>query len=137
MAFVLDASITLSWCFSDEVTPVTNELLEKLTTETAYVPSIWALEVGNILVGAERRKRITYAGIVQFLELLGKLNIQEDGETSEKGFHEILSLAHTEDLTTYDAAYLELALRKGLALASKDAKLYTVADRLGVKIIKP
>lgn len=137
MSSVLDASITLSWCFADEFTPTTNELLEGLVKDRAYGPSIWFLEVGNILMGAERRKRITYARIAQFLEQLIKLNIQVDNETAKKGFYEILSLTHSEGLTTYDAAYLDLALRKGLPLATKDVQLHKVADRLGVKVIKP
>jgi predicted nucleic acid-binding protein len=135
MSFVLDASITLSWCFSDEATPLTNELLEKLQIETAFVPTIWPLEVGNVLIAAARRKKISYADTVQFLEQLGKLNIQIDSETASKGFHEILSLAYSEGLTTYDASYLELALRKGLGIASKDLQLCQAARKLGVKVI--
>lgn len=135
MSFVLDASITLSWIFSDESTDVTNHLLERLNNETAYVPSIWPLEVGNVLVGAERRKRITYAGITQFLELLAKLNIHIDNDTAAKGLKETFSLAHSEGLTTYDASYLELAMRHGFELASKDEQLCKVAKRLGVKVI--
>ena len=135
--FVLDASITLSWFFSDEMTTATNELLERLDNETAYVPSIWALEIGNILVGAERKKRITYAGISQFLEQLSKLNIHIEHDTTFRGFHEVLSLAHSEGLTTYDASYLEIALRRGLPLASKDQQLCNVAKRLGVNVINP
>lgn len=135
MSFVLDASIALSWCFSDERTSLTDQLLERLVNEMAWVPSIWSLEITNILVGAERRKRIHYAELVQFLELLNGLSIEIDEETSFKAFHEILFLAHSEKLTTYDAAYLELAMRKGLPLASKDNDLNRVAKRLGVQVI--
>lgn len=135
MSFVLDASITLSWCFTDEKTALTDQLLERLSEEVVWVPNIWPLEITNILVSAERRKRILYADLMQFLELLNGLSIEIDEETSFKAFHEILFLAHSEKLTTYDAAYLELAMRKGFPLASKDLGLCEVAKRLGVQII--
>lgn len=135
MNFVLDASVTLAWCFKDEATPLTATLLDGLLSGFACVPQIWSLEVGNILVGAIRRKRISYAAATQFLEQLNKLNIHIDTETAAKGLHDILALAHSEGLTTYDAAYLELSMRKGLALASKDVQLCTAATRLGVSVI--
>ena len=135
MAFVLDASVALAWCFADEATEATTGLLETLADEMAYVPELWSLEVGNILVAAERRKRISQAGVAEFLSLLRELNIRVDKETSERAFHEILSLAYSEQLTTYDAAYLELAMRLGLPLASKDRHLHKAAKKLGVKIL--
>jgi predicted nucleic acid-binding protein len=134
MNFVLDASIALAWCFADEETPATIKLLERLETEQAFVPTLWTLEVGNILVSAHRRRRISYAKITEFLSILGSLNIQIDEETAAHGFHEILFLAHSEKLTTYDAAYLELAMRLGLPLATKDIQLVEAALRLGVEI---
>lgn len=135
MSFVLDASIALAWCFSDEATPATISLLERLESESAFVPELWSLEVANILIAAERRKRISYAKMTEFLSLLENLNIQVDNETSLRGFREILFLAHSEGLTTYDAAYLELAMRLGIPLATKDTQLHNVAKHLGVKII--
>jgi predicted nucleic acid-binding protein len=135
MPFVLDASIALSWCFIDETTKLSSDLLEKLDTDFAYVPALWPLDVGNILVSAVRKKRIKYAEMIDFLELINSLNIIIDHETAAKGFHEILLLAHNQELTTYDATYLELALRRGLPLASKDQQLCNVAIKLGVKIL--
>ncbi len=135
MNFILDASITLAWCFSDEATPKTIALLERLEFESAMVPELWPLEVGNILIAAEKRKRISYANIKEFLSLLENLNIEIDTETASRGFSDIIFLAHSEKLTTYDAAYLELAMRYGLPLATKDIELIHVAKRLGVKII--
>ncbi|OGT38178.1 MAG: DNA-binding protein [Gammaproteobacteria bacterium RIFCSPHIGHO2_12_FULL_38_14] len=135
MNFVLDASITLAWCFSDEATPTTNALLERLEFDFAIVPEIWPLEVGNILIAAEKRKRISYANIKEFLALLESLNIKTDTETGARGFRDIIFLAHSEKLTTYDAAYLELAMRYGLPLATKDTALTHAAKRVGVKII--
>lgn len=136
MNFVLDASVTLTWCFSDESTAESYAILKNLETGIAFVPMIWPLEIGNILVVAERKKRISFSDISRFIELLDSVNIQVDSETAERGRHEILSLAHSEGLTTYDAAYLELAMRLGLPLASKDEKLCETAKRLGVTLLR-
>ena len=133
--FVLDASIALAWCFADEATPLTIHLLDQLATSCAFVPSLWPLEMGNILVAAERKKRISYANITQCLQLLSQMNIVTDRETAERGFREIIGLAHSNALTTYDAAYLELALRLGLPLATKDHILQQAAIRLGVQVL--
>lgn len=135
MHFVLDASIALAWCFSDEATPTTVALLERLETDSAIVPALWPLEVGNILIASEKRKRITYANIKEFLALLEWLSIEIDTETGSRGFRDILFLAHSEQLTTYDATYLELAMRHGLPLATKDTALIHAAKRVGVKTI--
>ncbi len=135
MDFVLDASVALSWCFRDENTPITNQLLDRLEKEKAWVPNIWPLEIGNILITAERRKRIPYADMVQFLELLDKLPIKVDQETTAKAFHETLLLAHSHKLTTYDASYLELAMRKGVPLATKDSALSAVAKQFGIQLL--
>lgn len=135
MSFVLDASVTLAWCFSDESTPKVISLLKSLETESAHVPQLWPLEVGNILVAAERRKRISYANIAEFLALLENLDIQIDEGTAQRGFHEILSLSYSTQLTTYDSAYLELAMRLGLPLATKDIQLQKIAKQVGVKLI--
>lgn len=135
MSFVLDASVALAWCFSDEATTASTHLLERLAEEYAFVPAIWSLEVGNILTMAERASRITYAKIAEFLALLDDLKIQVDSETANRGFREVLSLAHSEKLTTYDAAYLELAMRLGVPLATKDKQLQKSAKQLGVTIL--
>lgn len=135
MSFVLDASIALSWCFDDEASPYTWPLLERLEAETAYVPSLWALEMSNILILAERRKRISYAHVILSLELISNLSIQVDEETSYRAFHETSQLAYKEKLTSYDASYLELALRLGIPLATKDKALAKIAKKLGVILI--
>ena len=135
MAFVLDASIALAWCFDDEATPETTALLDRLTTEVAYVPELWSLELGNILIGALKRKRITPAKVAEFFAMLDIINIRIDKETANRGFHEIFSLAQSQSLTTYDAAYLELAMRLGLPLATKDIALRNAAILLGVSVL--
>jgi predicted nucleic acid-binding protein len=133
--FVLDASIALAWCFYDEATNTTNTLLESLGEVQAFVPSLWPLEIGNILIHAERRHRITRAEISTFLALIAPLPIIIDAETSTHAFHNTLSLAQKTSLTTYDAAYIELAMRKGLPLATKDKQLHKIAKMLGIVTI--
>lgn len=134
-AFVLDASIALAWCFHDEATPATGALLERLEDETAVVPALWPLELGNILAATERRGRLTSTRAAEFLALIGGLDIEIDGETATRALRETLALARAESLTTYDASYLELAIRLGLPLATKDSELGRTAARLGVTVI--
>lgn len=132
MSYVLDASIALSWCFQDEATATTDMLLEKAREEVIYAPVIWPLEITNVLLGAEKKNRITYAEMTLLIDLLQKLQIEIDEGAVFRSFTDILSLAHAEGLTSYDAAYLELALRKNLPLATKDKQLLRVAKSLGV-----
>lgn len=134
-AFVLDCSVAVAWCFEDEATPETDALLHRLADETAAVPSIWPLEIGNVLALAERRGRITTARLTDFLTSLADLSITIDDGTSTRALHEILSLARAQRLTTYDAAYLELAMRLGAPLATRDRDLAAAATRLGAAII--
>lgn len=135
MECVIDASVVLAWCFTDESTPATKKILDDLLNHSSYVPSIWPLEIGNALLVAKRRKRITAAKINEFLTLLANLNIQVDDQTTTRAFHEILALASTHELTTYDAAYLELAMRLGLPLVSKDTQLCKAGKLCGVIVI--
>ncbi|OGT07312.1 MAG: DNA-binding protein [Gammaproteobacteria bacterium GWF2_41_13] len=135
MNFVLDASIALAFCFSDEATTETEILLDQLKTDVAIVPAHFGLELGNVLMGAERRKRITEKQIAEFLFLLEEINIQVDSETAERSFHDILLLAHSEKLTTYDAAYLELALRLKIPLATKDKLLQKAAKNKHIALL--
>ena len=125
----------MAWCFEDEATEFTDSLLEGLAQGSAKVPSIWPLEIANVLAISERRGRTNQAKITQFLTLLGSLPITVDAKTGEKAFTDVLTLARTHKLTSYDAAYLELALREGLALATLDEELKRVANKLGVTIL--
>lgn len=129
---VLDCSVAVAWCFEDEASPETDTLLERVRDEGALVPALWHLELGNVLVQAERRKRLTAADTTTRLELIADLPIATDDETPTRALREILTLARAEGLTTYDAAYLELAMRKGLPLATKDRTLRDAAERAGV-----
>jgi predicted nucleic acid-binding protein len=135
-AFVLDSSIALCWCFENEATEATRRLLDHLQTDTAAVPNLWHIEIANVLALAERRRRITAAETAQFIALLEALEIDVDEETWSRGFARTLDLAREERLTAYDAAYLELAMRLGVPLASKDADLCDAAERLGVSVLR-
>lgn len=132
MNLVLDCSIAMAWCFEDEATEFTDSLLECLAEGSARVPSIWSLEVANVLAISELKGRTTQAKITQFLQLLGDLPINIDAKTGEKAFTDILTLARSNRLTSYDAAYLELAVREGLPLATLDQGLKRVAGNIGV-----
>jgi len=126
---VLDCSVAVSWCFEDEASPVTDAILERVRDDGALVPALWHLELGNVLIQAERRKRLTTADTATRIELITNLPIATDDETPARALLEVLSLARAEGLTTYDAAYLELALRRGLPLATRDRALVEAARR--------
>jgi predicted nucleic acid-binding protein len=136
MEIVLDASVALTWCFKNEATAAADRVLERLAIETAAVPAIWHLEIANVLALSERRRRITPAASAEFIALLETLVIIVDEETPSRAFGRVLDLAREERLTAYDAAYLELAMRLGLPLASKDADLCDAAERLGVSVFR-
>ncbi len=130
--YVLDASVAVAWCFDDESTPAAWALLERLRDEPGHVPALWALEVGNILLGAEKRRRITQARTAEFLGILGELDIRVDPEYPGRAVRDVLPLARAQGITTYDASYLELAMRTGLPLATKDLALARAAAALSV-----
>jgi predicted nucleic acid-binding protein len=132
--FVLDASVTAAWCFADETTAYTEAVLEMLAAGDALAPAIWPFEVANVLAMAERRKRITLAKTTNFLQLLAGFAISLDAASAAQTFDKVLSLAREQGLSTYDAAYLELAIREGLPLATLDTDLKKAARTVGVKL---
>jgi predicted nucleic acid-binding protein len=133
-ALVIDSSVAPTWCFEDEASQRSDALLEHVRDEGAVVPGLWHLEVVNVLLQAEKRGRITAADIAMRLELIAELPIDTDNETAARAWREILALARAEGLTTYDAAYLELAIRRGLPLLTKDQALIAAAQRTGVAV---
>ena len=135
LSFVIDCSVAMAWCFEDEATDFTDRLLERLGSESAVVPSLWLLEVANVLIISERKGRTNQAKITTFLQLLGDLPITIEPKTESKALTDILSLARANGLTSYDAAYLELALREALSLATLDKNLLRAAQHLGVPIL--
>ena len=129
MAFVLDASVTACWAFQDEDHPDASLAFLQIRTEEAVVPCLWWFEVRNTLVVNERRRRIAESETAAFLLSLSRLRIRIDRAPDESA---VLRLARTYRLSVYDAAYLELAQREGLPLATLDADLRKAAAAEGV-----
>jgi predicted nucleic acid-binding protein len=135
--FVLDCSVTVSWFFEDEADAYAEAVEDSLASVTAVVPTLWHLEVANVLLVGERRKRTTTAKVTQFLTVLRTLPITTDDETVSRAWTDSLNLARIRDLSVYDAAYLELAIRRGLPLATLDDRLEDAAKAAGVELYKP
>lgn len=134
-SFILDASVALSWCFTDEATPETYKILSRLDEESAVVPSLWHLEVANILCLAVRKRRIAEQRMRSFLRDLEILPIMIDTETMSFALTDTLNLCLRYALTSYDAAYLELAYRLRVPLASKDKALCRAAKKLKIDLL--
>ena len=135
---VADASVTLTWCFEDEATPRTDALLAKLRTDDeAVVPAHWPVEVANALLVAIRRGRISREKEARFFQDLRALPIHIDPKSSENAFGRVFALAQQYGLTAYDAAYLELAIRESLPLATLDDDLRKASRAAGVSLVEP
>ena len=132
--FVLDRSVAVSWFFDDEAGKYTANVLESLTDWEAVVPTLWQLEVANVLLVAERRKRCSEAEAIRFIELLESLPITTDDNTAGRALNRTYQLGREYGLTAYDAAYLELAMRLGVSLATMDRQLADAATKAGVAI---
>jgi predicted nucleic acid-binding protein len=131
---VIDSSVAMSWCFPDENAPYARAVLRVLPTLGGVVPSLWPLELANSLVVAERRSRLTEADSNRFVVLVDSLTISIDAETPVRAKHQTLSLARAHNLSAYDASYLELAMRRGLPLATLDQRLRNAAAAVGVQL---
>ena len=135
MTFVLDASITLAWCFVDESSKMADRVLDRLEGEDALAPAIWPLEVANGLRTAERRGRLDLADLAQVRELLTALPVEVESVTLDTALGEVAELARQLDLTAYDASYLALAARRGLPLATADDRLRRACEQAGVELV--
>jgi predicted nucleic acid-binding protein len=136
--FVLDGSIALAWCFPDEQAPYPQSVLSAFGGKVeAIVPALWPLEVANALLMGERRKRSSQADTITWMGFLSALPIKVDTEAATRAFGDIVNLARTHRLTVYDAAYLELAMRLGIGLATLDEKLAAAAKTVGIALYKP
>lgn len=134
MSLVIDASITLAWYFEDEGTAETDAVLDQVVAGGALVPGLWKLEVANGLQTAIRRNRCDTAFRTRALSELGCLAIAIDPETNTHAWSDTLHLADLFRLSAYDAAYLELAQRQHLALATLDRPLRSAATALGLAV---
>jgi len=134
--WVLDASVALAWCFPDEGSPGVEKLLDFMADGSkAIVPAIWPLEIANALLTAERRKRLSMAQVTAVLRNLSLLPIAIDAVQIESIFGDVLAVARQGQLTEYDAAYLELALREALPLATLDDQLRRAARHAGISLV--
>jgi predicted nucleic acid-binding protein len=135
VSLVLDSSATLAWIYSDEITQAIGELFETVAETGALVPALWRLEVANSLTVAVRRKRIDAEFRRVALADLALLDITTDAQTDTHAWAETLLLADRHGLTVYDAAYLELAYRRALPLATLDEQLAVAATALGLRVL--
>jgi predicted nucleic acid-binding protein len=135
VSLVLDASIAVSWLFEDEHTPECRVVLAAVVEDKAFVPNLWRLEVANVLRNAVRRQRCTEAYVDAALARLARLPISTDPETDQQAWSDTLSLARRHGLTVYDAAYLELASRLGVPLATADRALIDAARADGIEVM--
>jgi predicted nucleic acid-binding protein len=135
VSLILDSSATLAWLYAEETTPAIRQVFELLIRGGAWVPSLWRLEVANVLEMGVRRGRYTVAFRQATLADLSLLPISLDPETDRQAWDATLQLAHQHRLTLYDAAYLELAQRRGLPLATLDGDLRTAAVAEGVHLL--
>ncbi|HVC56151.1 MAG TPA: type II toxin-antitoxin system VapC family toxin [Stellaceae bacterium] len=135
MSLVVDASMTIAWLFHDERSSLTQTVLRIVAAEGALVPSLWRLEVANVLRNAVRRGRCDDDYAARSLRRLSRLRITVDGETDRHAWGATRELSREYALTVYDAAYLELSLRRQQALASRDAALLTAARQIGLDVL--
>jgi predicted nucleic acid-binding protein len=135
MSFVLDASVTLTWLFSTQVTSYSQAVLESMKTGSTFVPPIWSLEITNVALGAERNKRLSRANIMVFFEMLEASSITPRDPSQDKPA--LFSFALLYELSAYDACYLALASQLGLPLATLDKKIRNAANRAGVELFQP
>ena len=135
MPFVLDCSVTMTWVFPDEANESTDALRESLIKDSAVVPVLWPIEVGNVLLVATRRGRITADDWPRIRNDLEALPIDIDPESCDRVLETVLPIANEHELSVYDAMYLELALRLGLPLATLDQKLIATGKAAGVETL--
>ncbi len=124
----------MAWYFKDEMNDYADAVRDGMDRSQAFVPSLWPLEVANTVVMGERRKRSTPAQAATWLGFLGVLPIVVDDETTARAWGDTLGLARAHNLSAYDAAYLELAMRRGLPIATLDDKLKAAAAAVGVSL---
>ncbi|MDQ3483912.1 MAG: type II toxin-antitoxin system VapC family toxin [Actinomycetota bacterium] len=133
MTLVIDASITMAWCFEDESTEHSEAVLELVAGAGALVPSLWRLEVTNVLAVAERKRRLTEAQSSRFVSLLAQLPI--DTVVDVPPMPELMELVRRHGLSSYDATYLWLSATRGLPLATLDERLADASHEAGVEVV--
>jgi len=133
---VIDASVALAWCFPDEANEYADTVLLAVESQSIIVPAIWAVEITNALVVGERRKRIRQPEVRRFVELMNGLSVVEDRQPFSDTVSNVLPLSREYDLSAYDAAYLDVANRHGMPLATLDAALRKACTMAGINVFK-
>lgn len=135
MRFVLDNSVTMRWLFKDgslKDQQYARTVLQAIEYDNVLVPSIWSLEVANVISRAEKKHGLLEARSAEFIHILSQMQIRIDQETCLHALADTLQLARRYHLSSYDAAYLELALREGLPLATLDEGLIEAMQKVGL-----
>ena len=136
MDCVLDCSLALAWALPDETSTRADRFLARVSRENVlWVPALWWYEIANALTTAQRRQRLAGADALRLVELYGMLPIETDGHLNPDTVRRFHTLAQEYTVSAYDAAYLELAQRRRLGLATLDRRLITAARRAGVEVI--
>lgn len=135
MPFVLDCSLALAWLFLDEDNDSTDALREDLVTGHAVVPALWPIEVGNALLAATRRGRLSEEDWLRIRDNLAELPIEIDTDSCARVLDRVLPVSRDHKLSVYDATYLELAMRLSLPLATLDRQLAAAARGAGIKVL--
>ena len=135
-AFVMDASVGFAWVYPSQASAATDALLVDVEAgATLVAPALWFLEVANGLLAAQRRKLLTRSDRKSALEMLSRLRVTIDEDSGPAAFHTTSTLAEKYGLSVYDAAYLEVAIRRQLPLGSRDGALRSAAKRSGVNVL--
>jgi len=130
----VDASTTLAWCFPDETSEYADSVLVALEGCTILVPAVWSFELANAVLVGERKKRLNQPEIKGFTTLLESLSIVQDAQPISDNIRSVLPLARAHGLTAYDAAYLELSIRRSAPLATLDRNLRKAAKESGIEL---
>lgn len=133
---VVDASVALAWAFPDEASDYAEKVLIALNGRTILVPALWAIEITNAVLVAERRKRVAQPEVRRFVELLRELTVMMDSQGVAESVSNVLPLGRQYGLSAYDAAYLDVAMRNGAPLATLDGGLRKAGRKAGVEIFR-
>jgi predicted nucleic acid-binding protein len=133
-ALLVDTSVSAAWFLEDETSSLTEAALDQVVRDGAAVPAVWPFDMANVLVMAERRGRIDPARSASIRVALLSLPVHVDEAATLSLVSAIVGMARVHRLNAYDAAYLELSVRTGLALATRDAELRAAAEQLGVHL---
>ncbi len=135
MPFVLDSSVALAWALPDESNPTLDPLCDRLTTEMVIVPPVWPLEIGNVLLIAVKRHRLSVRDMSRLVQEFRALPVEIDSISIEESLKDTLLLSRKYELTTYDASYIELAQRRKIPLATLDTKLRHVCLTAKIELL--